>query len=305
MSDDLRYEMDRLVAYDDASLIAELQRVAALIPSGPITAAAYDAVARTDASTIRRRLGGWQQALERAGLGDRYVGTKVTQRMRDQRGRTATSEEIVAELQRVSRAVGRPTVTRVDLLEHGQLVSERAVLSRFGSWKAALEAAGLELSKMGRRYSEDDYFENLLAVWTHHGRPPTYAEMNQPPSTISNGGYASRFGTWGKAKQAFVDRVNSDVELGEAQSRNPSSRQPREAAPRQEDQRWIPVGLRYQILRRDRFRCVTCGRSPATDLGCVLHVDHIVAFARGGKTRLDNLRTLCEDCNLGKGDRDG
>jgi 5-methylcytosine-specific restriction endonuclease McrA len=30
-------------------------------------------------------------------------------------------------------------------------------------------------------------------------------------------------------------------------------------------------------------------------------VDHIVAFSRGGKTREDNLRTLCADCNKGKG----
>jgi 5-methylcytosine-specific restriction endonuclease McrA len=58
------------------------------------------------------------------------------------------------------------------------------------------------------------------------------------------------------------------------------------------------------VLRRDRFRCVTCGRSPATDLGCVLHVDHVVAFSREGKTREDNLRTLCDDCNLGKSDGD-
>lgn len=305
MSDELQFEMDRLIAYDDASLVAELQRVAALVPHGPLTAATYDAHARTDASTIRRRLGGWQNALERAGIGDRYVGTKVTERMRDQRGRTATPGEIIAELQRISTVVDRRAITRSDLTEHGQLVSERAILSRFGSWKAALEAAGLELSKRGRRYTEDDYYENLLTVWTHYGRPPTYAEMDQAPSAISKGGYANRFGTWGRAKQAFVERVNSDIAISEEQAAGRTQPKTKEAKPRQEDQRWVPVGLRYQVLRRDKFRCVTCGRSPATHHSCVLHVDHILAFARGGKTRLDNLRALCENCNLGKGDRDG
>ncbi|MGH6770170.1 MAG: HNH endonuclease [Xanthobacteraceae bacterium] len=34
-----------------------------------------------------------------------------------------------------------------------------------------------------------------------------------------------------------------------------------------------------------------------------MHVDHILAFAKGGRTVLENLQTLCEACNLGKGDR--
>lgn len=90
-----------------------------------------------------------------------------------------------------------------DLSRYGELVSERAVLSRFGSWKSAIEAAGLELSKRARRYSEDDYFENLLAVWTHYRRAPFYSEMDLEPSSISSGGYAGRFGTWARAKPSL------------------------------------------------------------------------------------------------------
>lgn len=56
--------------------------------------------------------------------------------------------------------------------------------------------------------------------------------------------------------------------------------------------------LRYQVLKRDHYRCVICGRS-AKD-GVKLHVDHIKPVSRGGKTTLSNLRTLCSDCNLGK-----
>ena len=56
--------------------------------------------------------------------------------------------------------------------------------------------------------------------------------------------------------------------------------------------------LRYDVLKRDGFRCVLCGRT-AND-GVVLHVDHILPIARGGKTEKSNLRTLCEYCNLGK-----
>ncbi len=59
--------------------------------------------------------------------------------------------------------------------------------------------------------------------------------------------------------------------------------------------------LRYDILKRDNFRCVICGRSQAD--GVKLHVDHIIPVSKGGKTEWNNLRTLCEDCNLGKSNK--
>lgn len=59
--------------------------------------------------------------------------------------------------------------------------------------------------------------------------------------------------------------------------------------------------LRYKILKRDGFRCVLCGRTAAD--GVKLHVDHIKPIAKGGKTIESNLRTLCDQCNIGKSDK--
>lgn len=59
--------------------------------------------------------------------------------------------------------------------------------------------------------------------------------------------------------------------------------------------------LRYDIMKRDGFRCVICGAS-ALD-GVQLHVDHIRPVSKGGKTEGSNLRTLCSRCNLGKSDK--
>ncbi len=59
--------------------------------------------------------------------------------------------------------------------------------------------------------------------------------------------------------------------------------------------------IRYDILKRDHFRCVICGRS-AED-GVKLHVDHIIPVSKGGKTEYSNLRTLCDTCNFGKRDK--
>ena len=59
--------------------------------------------------------------------------------------------------------------------------------------------------------------------------------------------------------------------------------------------------MRYDILKRDGFRCVLCGMSVKD--GAVLHVDHIIPVSKGGKSVPDNLRTLCEKCNLGKSNK--
>jgi 5-methylcytosine-specific restriction endonuclease McrA len=67
--------------------------------------------------------------------------------------------------------------------------------------------------------------------------------------------------------------------------------------------RSVNLGLRYRVLERDNFRCTTCGASPAADPKCRLHVDHIVPVAKGDETLLLNLRTLCSNCNWGKGAR--
>jgi hypothetical protein len=56
--------------------------------------------------------------------------------------------------------------------------------------------------------------------------------------------------------------------------------------------------LRFQVLRRDDFRCTYCGRSASE---AVLHIDHVTPWSAGGRNDLENLRTACLDCNLGKG----
>lgn len=59
--------------------------------------------------------------------------------------------------------------------------------------------------------------------------------------------------------------------------------------------------LRYDVLKRDGFRCRICGAT-AQD-GVKLHVDHIIPISKGGKTEMHNLQTLCEKCNLGKSNK--
>ena len=64
--------------------------------------------------------------------------------------------------------------------------------------------------------------------------------------------------------------------------------------------RVIKDKLRYQVLKRDNFKCCACGASPAKDPSVELHIDHILPYSKGGETILENLQTLCSRCNLGK-----
>ena len=65
--------------------------------------------------------------------------------------------------------------------------------------------------------------------------------------------------------------------------------------------RAIPLGLRYKVLKKDAFKCVACGRN-AND-GAKLHIDHKTPFSLGGLTELNNLQTLCSDCNISKSNK--
>lgn len=60
----------------------------------------------------------------------------------------------------------------------------------------------------------------------------------------------------------------------------------------------IPRGLRHEVFKRDNYTCCECGAKKSD--GVTLHVDHKIPVSKGGTDELDNLQTLCSDCNLNK-----
>ena len=64
---------------------------------------------------------------------------------------------------------------------------------------------------------------------------------------------------------------------------------------------YIPGTLRYEILKKAKFRCELCG-IPAEEKA--LEVDHIVPRNKGGSDDTSNLQSLCYSCNAMKRDRD-
>lgn len=63
----------------------------------------------------------------------------------------------------------------------------------------------------------------------------------------------------------------------------------------------ISKRTRFEIFKRDGFKCQYCGKS-APDV--VLEIDHVIPVAHGGTNDVENLVTACRECNNGKGARE-
>lgn len=166
---------------------------------------------------------------------------------------------------------------------------------RFGTWNIALEKAGIPLQEE-KNIPTETLFENLRFVWIAKGRQPTFRDMSIAPSQYTASIYASRFGSWRKSLERFVaaaDHEGNELLNYEAEVKSCGNTQRTNRDP--------SLALRFFVLKRDSFRCVVCGRSPAITRGLMLEVDHVIAWSNGGETIESNLQSLCFDCNRGKG----
>ena len=70
---------------------------------------------------------------------------------------------------------------------------------------------------------------------------------------------------------------------------------------RRRSSEYVPGTVRYQVLKRAKFRCELCGISADEK---ALQVDHIVPRNKGGKDDISNFQALCYSCNATKRDTD-
>ncbi len=64
---------------------------------------------------------------------------------------------------------------------------------------------------------------------------------------------------------------------------------------------YISGSIKYEVLKRAKFRCELCG-IPAKDRA--LEVDHIIPKSKGGSDDISNFQALCYSCNSSKRNRD-
>jgi len=190
---------------------------------------------------------------------------------------------IIAELQRVATLLGKTNVSAQDLDAHGR-VKYHMVAQHFGSLRRALEAAGLRPSRFTNA-TDEELLKLVADLWTitlrESGRRPRTIEVAKYGLPVAVATIIKRFGSWKRALLGAANLASGEAVAGR-----------RVASVR----RAIPVGKRFLVIKRDRYRCKICNRS-----GVELEVDHIVPVSQGGSDRLDNLQTACLECNRGKG----
>ncbi len=190
------------------------------------------------------------------------------------------------------------------------------VKREFGSWKKALSALRELLNKKGldlsprpfapqRIHSDNDMFDEMDRIWQSLGHRPSRNEWESVEPKISYNTYKIRFGGWQNACLKFIEYkmggqilLDKEIEDEKVLEKTDGIKDIVKSG----RSRTVTLADRLKVLDRDNYRCVFCGRSPATEVGVRLHIDHKIPFSTGGKSTVDNLQTLCQDCNLGKSD---
>jgi hypothetical protein len=222
-------------------------------------------------------------------------------------------ERVIAQLLKVAEATQYHEFRQKDF-EALADISRHPVIATFGSWPAALHELreilrlqGKDLKPRSRaRIPDADLFQEMRRVWSALRHRPSRYEWESAFPKYSYETYKNRFGGWQSACLQFLEhQMGEEIQLVEESpsSMNPSHTNDSDVPERVIRRRNVPLNLRLNVLKRDGFRCVLCGRSPAIEHGVVLHLDHVHPFSMGGESTADNLRTLCEACNLGKSAR--
>lgn len=173
----------------DADLCDALTDLAATIGTVP-TSADMKEQGPHSANTYIDRFGSWEDALVAAGLDPDDMASRVA------------TETLIDALQELAADLDRAPFAR-DMNDSGPFHTS-TYSRRFGSWSAALEAAGIESeyepTPPDNKLDRDALVAELhrLATAQDGDSPPTTTLMNEH-GEFSPGTYISRFGSWGAA----------------------------------------------------------------------------------------------------------
>ena len=209
--------------------------------------------------------------------------------------------KLIEELKRVAAHYNYRKFTKHEFTEASDFCSGSAVLNEFQKWQNALDAIGVELSprKVDRSFiPEEELLNELGRIWKTVGQRPSKDEWNSSKPKYSYSTYKKRFGGWVNACLRFIEfKMGGEIkEVTIPQKIDEDTKEKKTVLRRN-----APLKIRLQVLSRDNFRCVFCGRSPAMEAGIQLHLDHVKPYSKGGEATADNLQTLCSECNWGKG----
>lgn len=201
-----------------------------------------------------------------------------------------SDDDIIQDLLYVKNEIlKKETITCREYFLYGKY-GKKAIQNHFGTWNNLLSKLDIKKNRVNCHLSKDEIFDLIKQLWITLQRQPTLREFEDITHHTKKI-ITSNFGKWSNCLQEFIKRENSKIEKDtELQIKHKTQREPSKS-------------LRYDVLTRDKYKCVVCGRSPSTNPNIELHIDHIVPYSLGGETVIDNLQTLCSDCNLGKSNK--
>ena len=187
--------------YTDEALLEELRRVAQLVGKRVLTRGKFRELSTIGPDSMSRHFGSWREALERAGLGEMYSGVVPGHRVRPVTD--FTDEKLIEELQRVAVLVGKPIISTIDFNKHATLSTD-CVRRRFGSWREALQMAGIGEMYSGRvpaprpvdHYTDAQLMQAVRKVAGVVKKAPLTRSDFQRLSGINPDTLTRRFGDW-------------------------------------------------------------------------------------------------------------
>lgn len=289
----------------DEKIIEDIISTAQKLNKKYISISEYKKYGKFSQTAIQGHFKTWKNALSIAGL--------RTER-NNQEYKQITDQMYFDDLIKIAKQLKSNTVTYAEYKKYGKYSSEH-IFHRFSKWNIFLKKAGLESTGFNKdKITEQQCFDEIERIWILLGRQPTSTDIIK--SKISKyclDTYKRRFGGWRKALEAFVKYINNGDEINFSENNSDESNSYKTKQTLHEKNklvnkdihttsRNITTRMRFLVLKRDNFKCVYCGKSPATDSNVELHVDHIIPWSKGGETVIENLQTLCSKCNLGKSD---
>lgn len=171
--------------YSDAELLDALERLAERLGHTPRE---RDVTAHPDVpshKTYVNRFGSWRNALETAGIS------------LDPRNTGYDRDTLLTHLRDLAENLGRTPILAD--LEAADGPRGATYESHFGTWTAALSAAGLEPGRRSRRYGRDELLSILQELAEELGHAPSMAELWQREDLPTPSTYRYRFGRWNAA----------------------------------------------------------------------------------------------------------
>lgn len=291
-------------------ILSDIKQVALNLNIDYISINTYKKYGKFSQCAIQNHFGTWKHTLSLANLRTERTSKEL---------KLISDEEYFSDVRRVANLLNSETVKYNDYKKYGKYSAEY-IFKRFSSWKDFLVRAKLKPTGFSKeKIPDEDLFAEIERMWIELGRQPTSTDIIKTNiSKYSIDTFKRRFGGWRKTLEAFVSYINlggsiSSLEISDSRQEiqkevimEKSSDDTADIANKRSKKsvhittRSVNARFRYQVLKRDHYKYCSCGASPAKGSAVELEVDHIIPWADGGETVLDNLQTLCSICNNGK-----